>query len=289
MKQIRKDNLEEFLDYYHGCHDSYIKDVKYEFLKDKVEFFIDVFWSGNPTIKDDGTYETNRKKMHMVCSNVVQYNYKENYSDSIDDVYLNYLRIKNKEYICFATDKEKPLISVVCENIWYEEFSDEKKCQREDEIRHIHEEITKIYDYATDIYERLKDKCELGYFNRHIIKIHEDFVEQSYYMPVISMQDKGDICFNFDDVSYEYYLTRAQLQKNLKFLFENYQDKISIYPSSACTIDLYNKGEDINAVNARLDEYNETEIIGITIDANSFSDKNKIDNFLKIIEKFDGE
>ncbi|MDE6142097.1 MAG: hypothetical protein K2G03_05795, partial [Bacilli bacterium] len=70
MKEITKENLEEFLYYYHGFHDSYIKNVKYDYLKGKVEIFIDVFWSGEPNIKEDGKYETHSTKMRLVCHNI---------------------------------------------------------------------------------------------------------------------------------------------------------------------------------------------------------------------------
>ena len=122
MTLITKDNLTSFMDYYHWFHDSYITDVKYEFKKNQIELYIDIFWSGNPTLKDDGTYETNKTKLKMVCKGIYQYNYKENYIDYIDESYLKIININNEEYICFATDKEEPLISIVCKIIEYEEL-----------------------------------------------------------------------------------------------------------------------------------------------------------------------
>ncbi len=122
MTLITKDNLTSFMDYYHWFHDSNITDVKYEYLKNQIELYIDVFWSGDPILKDDGSYETNKTKLKIVCKDIYQYNYKENYLDYIDDAYLKFLNIDKEEYICFATDKEEPLISVVCKSIEYEEL-----------------------------------------------------------------------------------------------------------------------------------------------------------------------
>lgn len=289
MKNITKENIEEFLDYYHGFHDSSIRDVKFNYKKGSIEIFINVFWSGEPSLKADGTYETHRTKMRMLCNNIIQYNYKENYTDYIDDAYLRFLIIDKKEYICFATDKEKPLISIVCENIEYEEMESEEKTSHEDEILNVHDEIMKVYDNANRIYQRLKDNCELRYFNKHLIKVHGSYIEQAYYMPVISMQEKGDICFNFDDVSYEFYLSRESLQKYLDVLIEKYADKLSIYTSANCDVDLYFVGDQLSDVNKKLEEYDKSEVIGITIDANDFSNKHIVDNFLELINLFKGE
>lgn len=123
MTLIMKENLETFMDYYHWFHDSYITDVLYDFKNNQVELYINVFWSGEPTLKEDGTYETNKKKIKMICHDVNQYNYKETYTDYIDDAYLKYIKLNKEEFICFATDKEEPLISVVCKSIEYEEIN----------------------------------------------------------------------------------------------------------------------------------------------------------------------
>lgn len=289
MKKITKETLEEVMDYYHGFHDSCIKNVRYDYLNSNVEIFIDVFWSGEPSIKEDGRYETHSTKVRMVCHDVQQYNFKETYADYIDDAYLKFLKIKNKEYICFATDKENPLISVVSESIWYEEIQEEEKCIREDEIRNVHEEITKVYGHAKKIFERLKDKCELGYFNHHLLSINKELIEQEYYMPVISMQDKGDICFNFDNVSYEFYLPKKRLLNYLDVLIGKYSDKLSIYTSANCDIDLYMVGDTVSDVDKRLEEYSDDEVMGITIDANSFSEQHIVDYYLELINLFDEE
>ncbi len=127
MTTITKDNLTSFMDYYHWFHDSYITDVKYEFKKDQIELYFNIYWSGDPTLKDDGTYETNRTELKMVCKGIYQYDYKENYTDYIDDAYLKFIKINKEEYICFAMDKEEPLISVVCKSIEYKELKNISK------------------------------------------------------------------------------------------------------------------------------------------------------------------
>lgn len=129
MQQINKENLNSFLEYYHDLHDSYVLDISYDYKNSQIELFIDVFWSGKPTVKENGTYETNKTKMKMICKGVIQFCFKETYSDFIDGIFLKYIKPKdiifeNKEYLCFATDANNPEISVVCESIEYEEFQE---------------------------------------------------------------------------------------------------------------------------------------------------------------------
>ena len=92
----------------------------------KIELFIDVYWSGEPILKEDRTYETyetNKTKMKMIFNGVEQCNNKEMFSwDCISDAFIKYIKIKNKEFICFASAENEPLVYIVCDNIEYEEL-----------------------------------------------------------------------------------------------------------------------------------------------------------------------
>ena len=123
MKDITKNNLDEFINYYHSLHDSYITNINYDINNSKIELLIDVCWSGDPILKDDDTYETNKTKIKMILYNINKFSVKEMASwDYIDEVFINYITYLDKEYICFATDKEEPLLYIVCEDIEYEEI-----------------------------------------------------------------------------------------------------------------------------------------------------------------------
>jgi len=123
MKKISKENLKEFIEYYHGFHDSYITNINYDIYKSEVELLIDVYWSGEPILQEDNTYQTNKTKMRMILNGVEQCNNKEIFSwDYINEAFIKYIKLNNKEFICFANDEENPLIYVVCENIEYEEI-----------------------------------------------------------------------------------------------------------------------------------------------------------------------
>lgn len=124
MNKITKDNLSSFIEYYHGLHDSYITNINYNILKSQIEILVDVCWSGNPTLKEDGIYNTNKTKIKMVFNGVEECNNKEIFSwDYINDAYIKYVKMHNKEFICFASDEKDPQVYVICENIEYEELS----------------------------------------------------------------------------------------------------------------------------------------------------------------------
>ena len=60
MNKINKENLSSFIEYYHGFHDSYITNINYDVTKSQIELVIDVCWSGESILKEDGYYTTNK-------------------------------------------------------------------------------------------------------------------------------------------------------------------------------------------------------------------------------------
>lgn len=113
----------KFLDHYHYLHDSYITNINYDITKSQIEILIDVYWSGKPTLKEDNTYETNKTKMKMIFELVEKCNNKEIFSwDYINDIIIKYIKIDNKEFICFADDEIDPFVYIVCKNIKYEQI-----------------------------------------------------------------------------------------------------------------------------------------------------------------------
>lgn len=125
MNKITKNNLDEFVKYYHGFHDSYITNINYDISKSEIELLINVYWSGEPVLKEDKTYDTNKTKMRMILNGVERYNTKEIFSwDFIYDAFIKYIKIDNKEFICFASNEQEPLIYIVCDSIEYEEIKE---------------------------------------------------------------------------------------------------------------------------------------------------------------------
>lgn len=123
MEKITDENLEEFLEYYHNLHDSWITNINYNIFDSKIEMLIDVAMSGESVLKDDNTYDVNKTKLRMIFNDVQQCDIKEMYSwDFIMNCYLNYINFEDDEYICFANDEKDPVIYIVCEDIDYEEI-----------------------------------------------------------------------------------------------------------------------------------------------------------------------
>lgn len=121
MKDISKDNLDSFMSYYQNFHDSVITSIEYDIINSKINLYINVFWSGKPSLKEDGSLETNKLNMKVVFDDIYQCNNKELYSwDSIYDAYLKFIKLDNVEYICFADAKENPNIYIVSKKMFYE-------------------------------------------------------------------------------------------------------------------------------------------------------------------------
>ncbi len=121
MKEINKNNLASFISYYQNFHDSVITSIEYDIINSKINLYINVFWSGKPSLKEDGSLETNKLNMKVVFDDIYQCNNKELYSwDSIYDAYLKFIKLDNVEYICFADAKENPNIYIVSKKMFYE-------------------------------------------------------------------------------------------------------------------------------------------------------------------------
>ena len=55
MNLITKNNILSFLEHYHQFHDSNIANINYDIINLQIEIFINVFWSGIPLQKNNGT------------------------------------------------------------------------------------------------------------------------------------------------------------------------------------------------------------------------------------------
>ena len=123
MNTITKNNLKEFLEYYHNFHDSCITNINYSITSSEIEMLIDIGWSGKAKLKINRTYDTNPTKKKIIFENVKNFNNKEIFSwDFIKNIYLDFSYLEDGEYICFADDEDTPLIYIVAKNMKYEEI-----------------------------------------------------------------------------------------------------------------------------------------------------------------------
>lgn len=112
MNQITKENINEFCSNYEFLHDAFITNINYDIFKSEIEILLT-----NVFIVENGKY----LKMRLAFKGVEQCNNKEIFSwDYITQAFIKYIKIKNKEYICFANDDEDPFVYIACDSIEYE-------------------------------------------------------------------------------------------------------------------------------------------------------------------------
>lgn len=153
------------------------------------------------------------------------------------------------------------------------------------DIKKIHEVLNDIYDKAENFNKELMEfgyKTNLASYNNHYINISGCYYKQKYYMPVISIEDKGDICFNINSIEYEFYVTKEQIDFiDLDKLIDRYKNELGIYEYDNCDVDIYKLGdkrEDVlNKVRKSLDNK-----FGISINCSSFSNEEIIKHFAKV-------
>ncbi|MCH5167175.1 MAG: DUF3201 domain-containing protein [Erysipelotrichales bacterium] len=123
----------------------------------------------------------------------------------------------------------------------------------------------------------------LSSYNNHYININGELVHQKYYMPVISIKDKGDICFNLDGIEFEFYKTKEELLNdiNLDELLTNYENELSIYEFEDCTNDLYEPKMNIESIIQNIKNSKDSKF-GISINCHHFSDEEIIRHFENI-------
>lgn len=154
-------------------------------------------------------------------------------------------------------------------------------------IKSIHELLNGIYDKAEKLNNnltKLNYKTELSSYNKHIIKIDDKYYEQKYYMPVISILNKGDICFNFERVEFEFYISEDEIDNiDLDALINDYKNVLNIYEFKDSTIDIYqigdNKFDILNKIKTSKDNK-----FGISLDVTHLSNEDIINCFNKVLK-----
>ncbi len=148
-------------------------------------------------------------------------------------------------------------------------------------ILQMHNIFNNIYNKAEELNKRfsLHYKTTFQSYNNHFININGKYYNQKYYMPVITVENIGDICFNIDSIEFEFYVTKEQIiHIDLEHLISEYKKELNIYEYKDCTNDIYiigdNKYDILNKVSNSLDNK-----FGISINCSSLSDSEIIHHF----------
>jgi len=152
------------------------------------------------------------------------------------------------------------------------------------DIQEIHEYLTKIYNNAELLFKKVQNKyneADLSSFTNHYIMINNKMEHQKYFMPVITVNRIGDICFNLDGISFEFVLKKAELiDLDLDYLIKNYAS-INIYSQNDCLKDFYTKGNTVNQVIDKILNSEENNF-GISFDCDNNNFDMIITNFIDL-------
>ncbi len=145
----------------------------------------------------------------------------------------------------------------------------------ENKIIECHEVLNNIYDKSKNFFDILESnnvKSSLNSYNKHYIKINNKYELQKYFMPVISVYNKGDICFNLDGTSLEFFIDKKKilLIDNLLDIVEKHNYNLEIYSNENCLEDLYFKGISDLKLKENILNCNDNTI-GITINCQKLS------------------
>lgn len=149
-------------------------------------------------------------------------------------------------------------------------------------IELIHNTLNKIYTDAYEVYQKAKKKypnASINAYNGHYIRINNAYIYQHYYMPVISNGTLGDICFNLDGISLEFFLNIKEF-KNI-----NLEDLKNIsYP-----VEMYNGNNSEEEIlfqdmtyEELINKISSMEMIGITINCQTLKQDEVITLFSQV-------
>lgn len=156
----------------------------------------------------------------------------------------------------------------------------------DNKIVECHQFLNNIYEDAEKMLEHiigLSYNATINSYNNHYININGKYEEQKYFMPVISIVDKGDICFNLDGIAFEFYIVKEKLLqlKALEELLVQYGSVLNIYEFEDCTIDIYLNGDSKEELFRKVKQSKDSKF-GIAIDCSSFEAKDIINHFNRI-------
>lgn len=143
--------------------------------------------------------------------------------------------------------------------------------------------LNKIYEDAEKLFEylvMLSYKATLNSYNNHYISINGKYENQKYFMPVISIENTGDICFNLDGIEFEFFIDKEKILKlsKLEDLLNEYKSVLHIYEFNDCTIDIYTKEDTKQDLLRKVIDSKETKF-GISINCLFYSSKDILNYF----------
>lgn len=146
----------------------------------------------------------------------------------------------------------------------------------------IHDTLNKIYEEANSIYIQVKKaypSSSINSYNGHFLRINNEYVYQHYYMPVISNEERGDICFNLDGISFEFFLKTEEFRKIALNELLKLPYSIEMYDGENSEEDIYYQDMDIEEL---YNQISKLEKIGITINCQTLPHEEIVSLFTKV-------
>ena len=106
MTKINKKNFKKFLNVYNSLKDYKYNNIKYDVIKNKLTIILK---------------NNNLNDIKLEFKGIKECNIKEIFDwEIIEEIFLDYVRLEEMEFICFATADKSPNIYVVCDEIKYD-------------------------------------------------------------------------------------------------------------------------------------------------------------------------
>lgn len=150
-------------------------------------------------------------------------------------------------------------------------------------ILECHKLLEETYNKAESLFcELIKIEYDatLESYNNHYLKLNGNYVCQKYYMPVITIKNKGDICFNLAKTELEFYIPK-EIFLNLSSLDQlllTYKKFLNIYEFTNCTIDIYSENDTKTSLIEKINSSN-VDLFGLSVDCSSMNNEEIIYTF----------
>lgn len=148
----------------------------------------------------------------------------------------------------------------------------------------IHNKLNELYSTADEVFESFKNipniKASYGFFNGNYIKVYNRYDYQKYPIPVISIENKGDIGVDLNAIWFEFFLDKNSFNKApIEELIADYN--VEVYGGKDCLINFYRPDKTLLDMVNDIKNSNE-ETIGISISLEYINTTDVKDLFFKV-------
>lgn len=130
-----------------------------------------------------------------------------------------------------------------------------------DKLKTLNEIYIEINQKKKELIHFFKEKgfqCRCGYYNQHSVKVDDEWITEEYPIPVISIEDIGDLGIDINHIFLEIVVTREQALTFDFGKFESY--RFEVYGVENFLNDFYNNTLPLQEIHERIRKSNENSI-----------------------------